>query len=563
MELISQHTKKIMEGCKERARKAGLQFEDESLEYIVTNRDLLELTPKLMIPTLYDYWVHDVEVLKEQGRYELYPSNPYETVINTRPAISFYNDNNPDWMNVMIFYHVLGHIDFFQNNLYFHHTWDYDFTGRALSDKRMIAKFRSEKGRWVDYVIEFSRSIDNLAGYHETLSRLNRPAKTNATKMLDYYFDVFLQSEKKVEIHKYIKEIERYNECIKESKTHGQKTFFAEVLKKYPEFEALFKKSRERKGDQKFDLMQYILENSAFLSKEKNNWMKPIIEVVRNTSLFFQPQIRTKIMNEGWASYWHENLFLQDDRIKGHEVDFARTHAGVTFMPRVGLNPYALGMRLFYYIEDLADKGKYSIKFRKLLDARERDAYDTKTGNGNGFIYKLRENIDDFTFINTFVDQDFVNRYKLFVAGRRLNQTKGVIEYYVKSRKAEDYRNMLLDGLYHPPHITIDQEKTNNGNLYLVHHFEGKPLVRDFISNTMMGIEYLWGAPVRLETNEIQHVEKSQPQLAIPGLTLPVQQEEKKPKEIKWQRVVYTMKERKLSKEVIKSESGGQKTEKK
>ncbi|MFZ2040739.1 MAG: SpoVR family protein, partial [Desulfobacterales bacterium] len=170
MELIDQHTKKIMEGCKARARDAGLRFEDESLEYIVTNRDLLELSPKVMIPTLYDYWVHDVEVLKEKGRYELYPSNPYETVINTRPAISYYNDNNPDWMNVMIFYHVLGHIDFFQNNLYFRHTWDYDFTGRALSDKRLIAALRSEKGRWVDYIIEFSRGIDNLVGYHHELS---------------------------------------------------------------------------------------------------------------------------------------------------------------------------------------------------------------------------------------------------------------------------------------------------------------------------------------------------------------------------------------------------------
>jgi len=71
MELISQHTKRIMEGCKKRAAAAGLRFEKESLEYIVTNRDLLELTPKLMIPTLYDYWVHEVEVLKEKGRYEL------------------------------------------------------------------------------------------------------------------------------------------------------------------------------------------------------------------------------------------------------------------------------------------------------------------------------------------------------------------------------------------------------------------------------------------------------------------------------------------------------------
>jgi stage V sporulation protein R len=560
MELIDQHTKKIMEGCKERARNAGLRFQEESLEYIVTNRDLLELTPKLMIPTLYDYWVHDVEVLKEKGRYELYPSNPYETVINTRPAISFYNDNNPDWMNVMIFYHVLAHIDFFQNNLYFRHTWDYDFTGQALSDKRMIAKLRSEKGRWVDYVIEFARGIDNLVGYHEELSRRNRRPKTRRSKMLDYYFDVFLQSEKKVKINEYIKEIERYNQCINESKALGEKTFFAEVFKKYPEFDAIFKKSLQEKSDQKLDLIQYLLEHSEFLKKEKNNWMKPIIEVVRKTSLFFQPQIRTKIMNEGWASYWHEWLFLQDDRIEGHEVDFARSHAGVTSMPRVGLNPYALGMRLFYYIENVADKGKYSIKFRRLLDAKQREEFDAKTDQGRDFVFDIRENLNDFVFINTFVDQDFVNRYKLFVAGRRLNQAKRVLEYYVKSRKAEDYRQMLLDGLYHPPHITIEQNKSNNGNLYLMHHFEDKSLVKEFITNTMLGIEYLWGAPVQLETSEVVQIEASKPQLTIPGLTTPIK-EEKKEKEIKWQRVRYTMKNRKLSKEVIASEDRSQKTE--
>ena len=548
MELVDQHTKKIMEGCKQRARDAGLSFQEESLEYIVSNRDLLELTPKLMIPTLYDYWVHDVEVLKEKGRYELYPSNPYETVINTRPAISFYNDNNPDWMNVMIFYHVLAHIDFFQNNLYFRHTWDYDFTGRALSDKRMIAKLRSEKGRWVDYIIEFSRGIDNLVGYHYELSQLNRSPQTNSSKMLDYYFDVFLQSIKKLKINEYVKEIERFNQNIKESKELGEKAFFAEVFRKYPEFDAIFKKSLEKKPSQKLDLMQYLLEHSEFLRKEKNSWIKPVIEVVRKTSLFFQPQIRTKIMNEGWASYWHEKLFLEDDRIDGHEVDFARTHAGVTSMPRVGLNPYALGMRLFHYIEELADQGKYSIKFRRLLDARQRDQFDAHTGQGLDFLFNLRDNFNDFMFISTFVDQDFVNKYKLFVAGRRLNQNRGVWEYFVKSRSAENYRRMLLGTLYHPPHIQINQEKTNNGNLYLVHVFEGKPLVKEFIANTMLGIEYLWGSPVQLETSEVVQAEPSQVRLPIPGLTMPVE-EEPQAREIKWQRVLYTMKGRKLSKE--------------
>ena len=55
MELINQHTKKIMEECKERARDAGLSFGNETLEYIVTNRNLIELSPKFMISTMQDF----------------------------------------------------------------------------------------------------------------------------------------------------------------------------------------------------------------------------------------------------------------------------------------------------------------------------------------------------------------------------------------------------------------------------------------------------------------------------------------------------------------------------
>jgi stage V sporulation protein R len=542
MELISQHTKRIMEGCKQRAADAGLHFQPETLEYIVTNRDLLELTPKLMIPTLYDYWVHDVEVLREKGRYELYPSNPYETVINTRPTISYYNDNNPDWMNVMIFYHVIAHMDFFQNNLFFRHTWDYDFTGQALSDKRMISQLRSEKGRWVDYVIEFARGIDNLVGFHSELSRLHAPTGNGRNRRLDYYFDVFLQAVRHVNATGYLKEVERYNECLRQSEFYGERTFFAEVTLKYPEFDALYRKHREIKPVPRQDLIEFLLQHSEVLAREKNEWMKPVIEVVRKTSIFFQPQIRTKIMNEGWASFWHERLFLQDDRIRGHEVDFARAHAGVTALPRVGLNPYALGMRLFEHILDLAEKGRYSLEFRRLTDATARARYDTRAGGGMPFIFGIRENLSDFLFINTFVEQDFVDRHRLFVAGRRLNPERKSWEIYVRSRSAEDYRAMLLEQLYHPPSIHIDTAKSQNGTLYLVHRFEGKPLVREFIGNTLLGIEFLWGKPVQLETSEVVRSE-AEPTGASG--------EDPPAREIAWERVLYTMKERKLERDML------------
>ncbi len=540
MELINQHTKKIMEGCKERAQDAGLRFESETLEYIVTNRDLLELSPKMMIPTLYDYWVHDVEVLREKGKYELYPTNPYETVINTYPAISFYNDNNPDWLNVMIFYHVLGHIDFFQNNTYYRHTHDYDFAGKALADKRLIAKLRSEKGRWVDYVIEFARGIDNLVGYHDTLSRIYRPSLTRAQKRLDFYFDVFLQKEKNVTTHEYVKEVERYNKTTKEAGERGEDVFFAEVKRKNPEFDALYSKYRKKVKPLITDVIQYILEHSSFLEKDENKWKKSVIEVVRDTSIFFQPQIRTKIMNEGWASYWHEHLFMADDRIKGHEVEYARVNSGVTAMPRVGLNPYALGMRLFEFIEELADKGKISYDFQRIADEYQRKKYDTHQGKGREFIFKVRENLCDFLFINTFLDQDFITKNKLFVAGKRLNAQRMVWEYFVKSRKAEDYRRMIINSLYHPPFIEVDEEKTEkNGSLYLYHHFEGKPLYKDYIPNTMLGIEYLWGGAVKLETTEL------------------FKKKGKEKEEWQQRRVLYTMKDRKISKSDVNASHSG------
>ncbi len=542
MELIDQHTKTIMEGCKERARAAGLSFEDESLEYIVTNRDLLELSPKIMIPTLYDYWVHDVDVLKGKGKYELYPSNPYETVINTRPAISFYNDNNPDWLNVMIFYHVLGHIDFFQNNLYFRHTWDYDFNGEALSDKRVIAKLRAEQGHWVDYIIEFTRGIDNLVGYFTELGRLFPIPSTQHSLRVDYYFDIFLQSVKKTTTSEYIKEIERYNQCESDQQELCEDAFFAEVDRLHPEFKALYGKYKEKKSTPPTDLIQYVMENSEFLDKEENKWMKTIIEVIRKTSLFFQPQIRTKIMNEGWASYWHETLFLQDDRINGHEVDFARVNAGVTAMPRVGLNPYALGMRLFYFIEEMVDKGKHLWPFQLLGDSYLRKKFDKKTGLGREFIFDIRQNFSDFTFINEFVNQDFITRNKLFVAGKRLNEARMVWEYYVKSRKVEDYREMLFGSLYHPPHISIDHEKGKKTNtLYMVHRFEEKPLLKDFVPNTLLGLEYLWGGPVELETHEVKAVASRTGRTA----------DAPSPQDITWQKVVYTMKDRKLSRRIL------------
>jgi stage V sporulation protein R len=146
-------------------------------------------------------------------------------------------------------------------------------------------------------------------------------------------------------------------------------------------------------------------------------------------------------------------------------------------------------------------------------------------------------------YLNTFVDQDLVNRHRLFVVGKRLNEERMTWEYFVKSRKVEDYREMLLEMLYHPPHISIDREKGDGQALYLVHRFEEKPLIQEFIANTMLGIEFLWGDKVQLETSEV-----------VPG-----QAPEREPGEkqqLSWRRVLYTMGNRNLEKTELKKATG-------
>jgi stage V sporulation protein R len=532
MKLIDQKTKAVMEGCKARAEKAGLIFPDETLEYVVTNRDMINLSPKVMIPTLYNYWVNDVEVLKEAGRYKLYPSNPYETVINSRPPISFYNDNNPDWLNIMIFYHVIAHIDFFQNNILFENTWNMDFVGIALADKRLLESLRSKHGRWVDYVIEFGRSIDNILGYFKTLPKNKLKDEQEPGEKIDFFINVFLQEIENVSQVKVINHIERYNQLVEENKDIAENLFFNEIKNKYPEFESKFKNYKGNRYTET-DILEFIINNSPFLNNAENSWMKSVLIIIRNTGLYFSPQMRSKILNEGWASYWHDKLFISDDRINGKETAYAKINSGVTSLSRVGLNPYAVGLRLFQYIEELADKGKFSYNYQKINDIEKRKEYNTNKAKGNETIFNIRKYFTDFNLINTFIDQDFVDKHDLFVAGKRLDEKRGVYQYYVKSRKAKDYKKMILDGLYHPPLITINLNKTNDKKLSLTHVFEGKQLYKPYIGDVLIGLEYLWGNSVEIETTEIFLDENKQ---------------EVENTSLRYEKVLYTVKDKKVTK---------------
>src|SRR3989338_4278478 len=132
--------------------------------------------------------------------------------------------------------------------------------------------------------------------------------------------------------------------------------------------------------------MQYIAEYSPFINKKENIWMKSVIEIVRDTSLYFRPQIISNILNESWACYWHQELFINDKRLKTHETAFSKLDSGTTTFPKVGLNPYAF-VELLRHIEEKAEKGHFTYEFMKIKNVEERKGYDKKTGTRREILF--------------------------------------------------------------------------------------------------------------------------------------------------------------------------------
>ncbi len=375
--------------------------------------------------------------------------------------------------------------------------------------------------RWVDYVIEFARSIDNLVGYYDELKEIEQTQMQSVfgkfSEKINFYFGKFLKQhyeQKTIELEFYHKEIERYNHCLKEfGPKRGEAAFFDEdnFKNKFPEFNSVFKKHKKKEKPKIKDILQHIMEDSEFINREKNEWMKDVIQVVRRTSLFFQSMFRTQTCNEGWASLWHERLFIPDENIRGHEVGFAKLNSGILINPKIGFNPYSIGKQLFEFIEEMASKGKLSYGFQIIRDGEERKHYDQKLGEafGKKILFECRKNFNDSMLINFLSNndfQDFMNRHDLFLAGARLNPEKiGFAEVYIKSRKAEDYRKMINKSLYHPPHIVINKEEAEANELDLNHIFEDRTLVTKYIPAVLRALSFFMGGNrVTLETTEFE-----------------------------------------------------------
>ncbi len=398
------------------------------------------------LPGRFSHWTHGKAYYRMKTQYDYGLSKIYELVINNNPAYGFLMENNTLIQNKLVVAHVLAHSDFFKNNVYF-----------STTNRQMIETVAINADRIHKYEYEH--------GSHE----------------VEQFLDAVLSIQEHVDPHRAIKKKEP-------SKAKRRKERVSTPYDDLFELDPDFRKDEEP-SPEKFppepekDLLRFIAENSPVLE----DWQRDIVQIVRYESLYFVPQMQTKIMNEGWASYWHVRIMRELDLSDAEYAEFAQLHAGVIAPSRTHLNPYHVGMKIFEDIERRWDNPS----------PEERERYGRKGGEGRQKIFEVREMENDASFIRNYLTKELVEELDLYVYEMRDG------EAVIVEKDWEKVRDVILRGMVNlgNPYIVVeDGDYRGNRELYLKHLHEGQDLDIKYAEKTLQYVYRLWGRPVHLET---------------------------------------------------------------
>ena len=445
-------------------------------------------------PVRYPHWRFGMEYEQLSKSYQYGLSKIYEMVVNTDPCYAYLMEGNRMVDQKLVMAHVYGHCDFFKNNQWF-----------APTNRKMMDAVANHATRIRRYIDRYG--VDEVEDFIDRCLSLEN--------LIDRYSPYVTKSGESQEVEKGreagLLKVERdyMDEYINppDFKEH-QKEKILEEARKASKFPATPQR----------DILQFLMHNAPL-----KNWQQDVLSIIRDEAYYFAPQGMTKIMNEGWASYWHSKMMTQKIMRDSEIIDFADAHAGTMAMQPGGFNPYKVGIELFRDIEDRWDKGRFGKEWNECTDIQERNNWDKKTGLGRKKIFDVRKTYNDVTFIDEFLTEDFCVRNKLFVY--QFNKRSG--RYEVNTRDFPAIKQQLLFQLtnFGQPIIYVeDANFENRGELLLTHNFEGVEMQPDYMKETLKNLQSVWQRPVNLATvldqtsklirfdgNEFQEITLDQP----------------------------------------------------
>jgi len=391
--------------------------------------------------------------------YDFGLSKIYEVVINTNPAYGFLLETNSPIQNKLVIAHVLGHVDFFKNNIYF-----------SKTNRRMVESVSTHAQRMMEYEFKFGRK--NVERFLDAVLAVE--------EHIDPYFFIKRElspAEEKRRAEQGPKD-GPYDDLWLLDKTEGKAS---------EESENDFERNQESLPRERLpekDLLIYIMKNSPALSA----WQRDAIAMVHEEMEYFVPQMQTKIMNEGWASIWHARIMRELDLTDNEHIEFANLHSGVVSPHKGQLNPYYLGYKIYEDIERRWNEPSED----------ERKKFARKGNEGREKIFEVRELENDVSFLRNYLTEELCEELDLFVYELVEEEAWTITE-----KRWEKVRDQLVSNMtnFGFPYLEVaDGDYNGNRELYLKHRFEGTELDMRYARKALEHVHTLWGRPVHLET---------------------------------------------------------------
>jgi stage V sporulation protein R len=469
------------------ARGYGLDFFPVLFEVLPYDH-INEIASYGGFPSRYPHWRFGMnyEELKKSSEYGL--STIYEMVINNSPAVAYLLEGNSLVDQKLVMAHVYGHVDFFKNNFAFR-TTDQGKEAQTGEPIRKWIDAMANHGavlrRWANRVgiekiesfIDDCLSLENLIDIHRQHARKAR-SESAQNKEVDYDKPGEELPRLRVDrdyMAKYINPENFLEEQRKKVETEASKT------KKTPE-------ELDR------DVMGFLLEYAPLEA-----WERDVLAVIRSEAYYFAPQAQTKIMNEGWATYWHSKIMTEKAAEGSEIIDYADRCAGVLATSRDRLNPYKLGVELYRHIEERWNRGQFGKEWDDCDDLATRQNWDLRLGLGRKKLFEVRSLYTDVTFIDEFLTPEFVIEQKLFAFGYNPKNER----FEVETRQFNTVKQKLLFQLTNAgqPMIAVeDSNHKNRGELLLSHDHQGIDLRQDYAQAVLVSLERVWRRPVELRT---------------------------------------------------------------
>lgn len=459
------------------ARGYGLDFFETIFE-VVDADDLNEIAAYGGFPTRYPHWSFGMQYEELKRSYEYGLSKIYEMVINNDPCYAYLMRCNHVVDQKLVMAHVYGHCDFFKHNAFFAHTTRKmmdEIANHGARIRRYAERFGEDE---VEAFIDRCQSIDDLIDIHSVaIKRRDDPNK----------YDFKPNTDEDAEDAKPLKfKSKTYLDAFINPRAKDEDDA-ASRLKEQPDAPS-FPDHPEK------DVLLFLIEHAPL-----KNWQRDVLSIVRDEAYYFYPQAQTKIMNEGWASFWHSTIMTNKVLQSSELIDYADHHSGTMATSGRRLNPYKLGIELLRDIERRWNMGQFGAEWENCDDAEKRRTWDKQTGLGRQKIFEVRKVYNDITFIDTFLTPEFCREYKLF----SFNYQQPTKNYVIESREFEMVKQRLLASLtnFGKPWIEVlNGNHRNRGELLLRHRYSGVELKLNEAQDTLTNLRFIWGRPVHLET---------------------------------------------------------------